>query len=253
MLVTFRQLAATATSLETAASAVTAGVQPIPIGYWRRIAVACETLAGISSTANTQTPGYMVRAAVALESIAGTTGAEETQTYLGRLKRIVDALEVQAGAVYTGSLGNRMQLAAASATFGADVTAPTITSASSTSVAENATLAWSLTASESVTWSIRTSAQNAASVDYTRFELSGSTLRWLSNGTKDYETPNDTGSNNTYVVVIRATDAASNTTDQTFTATVTDVAEGGGSDALLLEAAAGYLLIEGGTSHILLE
>lgn len=106
--------------------------------------------------------------------------------------------------------------------------APTITSSASASVSENATLSHSLTADKSVTWTIRSVGQNGASVDASAFELSGSTLRWASNGTKDYETPTDTGSNNTYVVVVRATDAGSLYSEQTITVTVTNVAEGGG-------------------------
>jgi ribosomal protein S11 len=98
-----------------------------------------------------------------------------------------------------------------------DVTAPTITSANSASVAENATLAHALTANETVTWSV------AGGADAARFEISGSTLRWLSNGTKDFEAPNDANTDNAYVVSVRATDASSNTTDQTVTVTVTDV------------------------------
>ena len=105
-----------------------------------------------------------------------------------------------------------------------DITAPTITSGNTANNVENTVLAHALTANEGVTWAIRTAVQNGASVDHDKFELSGSTLRWASNGTKDYETPNDTGSNNTYVVVVRATDGASNTTDQTITVTVTDSA-----------------------------
>jgi hypothetical protein len=47
--------------------------------------------------------------------------------------------------------------------------------------------------------------------------------------TKDFETPDDADTNNTYVVTVRATDTATNTTDQTITITVTDEAvEGGG-------------------------
>jgi hypothetical protein len=42
---------------------------------------------------------------------------------------------------------------------------------------------------------------------------------------KDYETPEDSGSNNTYVVQVTATDAALNATNQTITVTVTDVAD----------------------------
>jgi hypothetical protein len=101
-----------------------------------------------------------------------------------------------------------------------DTTAPTITSASSANYAENSTLSHSLTANEAVTWSI------VGGADQARFEISGSTLRWAGNGTKDYETPNDADTNNTYVVQVRATDGANNTTDQTITITVTDVGEG---------------------------
>lgn len=107
-----------------------------------------------------------------------------------------------------------------------DATAPTITSANSGNCAENATLSHSLTANESVTWAIRTAVQNAASVDHDKFEISGSTLRWAANGTKDFETPDDADTNNTYIVVVRATDTLGNTTDQTITITVTDVDEG---------------------------
>lgn len=110
------------------------------------------------------------------------------------------------------------------------VGAPIINSSAAPSVAENVTLSHTLSANEPVTWAIRTSVQNALSVDYLKFELSGSTLRWASNGTKDYEAPDDTGTNNTYVVVVRATDVDQGlTTDQTITVTVTDVAEGGGT------------------------
>ncbi|MDP3494624.1 MAG: hypothetical protein Q8R82_16055, partial [Hyphomonadaceae bacterium] len=117
---------------------------------------------------------------------------------------------------------------------GPDVTAPTITSSAAPSVAENSTLSHALTASESVTWAIRTVGQNGASVDYASFEISGSTLRWVGNGTKDYETPGDTGTNNTYVVVVRATDGSANTADQTITVTVTDVSEGATPAAVLI-------------------
>jgi hypothetical protein len=68
-----------------------------------------------------------------------------------------------------------------------------------------------------VTWSI------VGGADQARFEISGTTLRWASNGTKDFETPNDADTNNTYVVTVRATDTVGNTTDKTITVTVTDV------------------------------
>jgi hypothetical protein len=85
---------------------------------------------------------------------------------------------------------------------------------------ENSVLAHLLTANEAVTWSI------VGGADQARFELAGSTLRWASNGTKDYENPNDADANNIYVVIVRATDGAANTSNQTITVTVTDVNEG---------------------------
>lgn len=100
-----------------------------------------------------------------------------------------------------------------------DTTAPTITSSNTASVNENATLSHSLTASESVTWSI------VGGADQAQFEISGSTLRWSSNGTRDYEAPADANTDNAYIVQVRATDLASNTTDQTITVSVSDVFE----------------------------
>ncbi len=99
----------------------------------------------------------------------------------------------------------------------ADTTPPTITSASSVSNPENSVLAFSLTANESVNWSITGGADSA------KFELSGPVLRWLSNGTKDFEAPDDVGTNNTYIVQVTATDLSSNASNQTITVTVTDV------------------------------
>lgn len=122
-----------------------------------------------------------------------------------------------------------------------DVTPPTITSATTANNAENATLAHSLTANETVTWSI------VGGADQSKFEISGSTLRWASNGTKDFEIPDDANANNDYVVTVRATDTALNTTDQTITVTVTDAAEGVGpavGDGMLLENGSDFLILE---------
>ncbi len=112
------QLALTATALETAAGASTSA-NASPAGYWKRIASAAETIAGTTSTANATVHGYMLRAAVALEGVAGTSGTEENRSYNGLLKRIVDALEVQAGAVTVGSFGHRLRVGAQNAVFAA--------------------------------------------------------------------------------------------------------------------------------------
>jgi hypothetical protein len=102
-----------------------------------------------------------------------------------------------------------------------DDTNPMITSGNTDSVPENIALAHTLTANETVTWSI------VGGADAARFEISGSTLRWLGDGVKDFENPNDADLNNSYVVTVRATDLAGNPTDQTVTVTVTDVGEFG--------------------------
>jgi hypothetical protein len=104
----------------------------------------------------------------------------------------------------------------------ADITGPTITSTDTVSVEENALLAHVLTANEPATWTI------TGGTDAADFELADNVLRWLANGTQDYETPADSNTNNTYVVQVTATDGANNTTNQSITVTVTDVSEGGG-------------------------
>jgi len=103
---------------------------------------------------------------------------------------------------------------------GGDTTPPTITSANTASNIEGTTLSHALTANESVTWSI------VGGADQADFEISGSTLRWASNGTQSYASPADADANNVYVVTVRATDGASNTTDQTISVTVTEAYSG---------------------------
>lgn len=107
----------------------------------------------------------------------------------------------------------------------ADTTPPTITgpggatgSTSSISVAENTTAVYTFSANESVTWDLNGGA------DVARFSINSSTGALSFTSAPDFETPTDADSNNTYIVGVRATDAASNATTQTVTVTVTDVA-----------------------------
>jgi hypothetical protein len=95
---------------------------------------------------------------------------------------------------------------------------PTITSSATASVAENATLSHALTSTPAGTWTI------VGGADQARFEISGTTLRWLGNGTKDFEDPDDANTDNAYIVTVRAA-AEGETNDQTITVTVTDVVE----------------------------
>lgn len=107
-----------------------------------------------------------------------------------------------------------------------DTIAPTFVTGTTGNVAENATLSFTVTTDEATTKTI------VGGADSAKFEfVSGGSLnvshvlRFASNGTKNFEAPDDADTNNTYVVTVRAADAASNTTDQTITITVTDVVE----------------------------
>src|SRR6185295_2136604 len=92
---------------------------------------------------------------------------------------------------------------------------PTITSSATASVSEGSHLSISLTADESVTWSI------AGGADSDLFEISTSTLRWLSNGTQTFATPLDANGDNIYEVSVQATDTNGNYITQAISVTVT--------------------------------
>jgi hypothetical protein len=117
--------------------------------------------------------------------------------------------------------------------FAGDSTAPTITGpgsatggTSSISIAENLTAVFTFLANESVTWDLNGGA------DVALFSINSSTGALTFSAAPDFETPADADTNNTYVVGVRATDAALNATTQTCTVTVTDAVEGGGSTLL---------------------
>lgn len=104
-----------------------------------------------------------------------------------------------------------------------DTTAPTITGPSSAtgltstiSIAENSTAVHTFTANETVTWS-------KSGTDGTFFTISAGGV--LSITTRNFESAADSDSNNTYIVVITATDSASNVTNQTLTVSITNVNE----------------------------
>ena len=102
-----------------------------------------------------------------------------------------------------------------------DITGPTGAAGAATStksIAENSTAVHTFTASEAVTWTL--SGDDAAKFTIT----AGGALAFAS--APDFETPTDAGDtagNNTYVVEVKATDAAGNVSIQTVTVTVTNV------------------------------
>jgi surface protein len=104
-----------------------------------------------------------------------------------------------------------------------DLTAPTITgpgpstaSTSSMSVNENGTSVVTFSASETVTWSLGTTNDEAL------FVLNSSGILTFKTA-PDYEAPTDTDTNNTYIIDVIATDATGLTTPQSLTITVNDV------------------------------
>lgn len=107
-----------------------------------------------------------------------------------------------------------------------DITAPRFLTGSSASVNEDAQLSFTITTDEQCTIAI------TGGVDAAQFELASTSLafshvlRWVGNGTQDYEAPADDDLNNDYVVQVTATDESGNTAQQTITIAVIDVAAG---------------------------
>ncbi len=106
-----------------------------------------------------------------------------------------------------------------------DTTSPIITSNSggataSVSIAENTTAVTTIVATDTNTRTYSIS----GGADQAKFSISSAALSFAT--APNFESPADTGANNTYIVEVTATDAAGNTDTQTITVTVTNVNEG---------------------------
>lgn len=99
-----------------------------------------------------------------------------------------------------------------------DNTPPVVSGSTSISVNENQTAVGTFTANEPVTWSINGGA------DQSKFSINSSGVVTFQTS-PDFENPTDADAGNDYVVGIRATDAANNSTTVTLTVTVLDVNE----------------------------
>jgi hypothetical protein len=99
-----------------------------------------------------------------------------------------------------------------------DTTPPVVSGATSISVNENQTAVGTFTANEPVTWSI------SGGADQSKFSINSSGVVTFKIS-PDFESPTDSDAGNDYVVGIRATDAANNSTTVTLTVTVLDVNE----------------------------
>ena len=120
---------------------------------------------------------------------------------------------------------------------------PVITTTSPISVPENTTAVTTLTATDADTGTTLTWSKNGG-VDADAFTLTtGGVLTFTT--APDYEAPTDAGSNNSYVVVVRVSDATA-TADLTLTVNVTDVAEQPEPVQAQTEVPAGWSLIPSG-------
>jgi len=119
-----------------------------------------------------------------------------------------------------------------------DTTAPTFTSSSTFSAAEN--IATSVTVatirvSESATVTISSGA-DAARFNIARSETNTAIIKF--NVSPDFEAPADVGGNNVYEITLTATDAAANAGTQSITITVTDVVDTSSFNSLALAGSA---------------
>jgi hypothetical protein len=119
-----------------------------------------------------------------------------------------------------------------------DTTAPTFTSSSTFSAAEN--IATSATAatirvSESATVTISSGA-DAARFNIARSETNTAIIKF--NVSPDFEAPADVGGNNVYEITLTATDTANNAGTQSITITVTDVVDTSSFNSLALAGSA---------------
>ena len=120
---------------------------------------------------------------------------------------------------------------------------PVITTTSPQSVPENTTAVTTLTATDADMGTTLTWSKNGG-VDADAFTLTTDGVLTFTTA-PDYENPTDTGSNNSYVVIVQVSDATA-TADLTLTVTVTDVAEQPEPVQAQTELPAGWSLIPSG-------
>ena len=126
--------------------------------------------------------------------------------------------------VNDGSNANNLSSAVTSTVTVAAVNdVPVITSASSQNVAENTTAVMTVTATDAENNNVAYSLTGGA--DQAKFSINSSSGALTFSSAPDFESPTDSGSNNTYVVQVTASDGNGGTAAQTITATVTDVSD----------------------------
>ena len=161
----------------------------------------------------------------------GTVVDNNNGTYTVILTSSTNAGAATLGFSINGTTATNTTTVTFTAQSGGDTTPPVITGPadgvggtttglnSDKTIPENITVVYTLTASEPVTWSI------TGGADQSKLSIDPNTGVVSFNSAPDYEIPTDADTNNTYIVIITATDAAGNSTIQTLTVTVTDVDE----------------------------
>jgi hypothetical protein len=162
-----------------------------------------------------------------------------TNTYSGSISSMYFNLSSGNGTTWgqTGTSTFLIQLAIV-IDVAVDTTAPTFTSSTSFSTAENiATSANAATikVSESATVTISSGA-DAARFNIARSETNTAIIKF--NASPDFEAPADVGGNNVYEITLTATDAAANAGTQSITITVTDVVDTSSFNSLTLAGSA---------------
>jgi hypothetical protein len=176
---------------------------------WGAVASATEYLVQYKTSAQSWSQGSTVRVTNPSASPSATLTGLTDSSYNLR--------------IWARGTGNLYASANGSLTLSLDQTAPTITGPSSAtgatsakSIAENSTAVHTFTANESVTWS-------DSGTDSSFFSIASNGDLTIT--ARDFESPADSGANNTYEVVVTATDAMGNAKNQTVTITITNVNE----------------------------
>jgi len=150
----------------------------------------------------------------------------------------------------TGSGGFMIQYKFSTGASAPDTTAPTFTSSSSFSAAENiATSANAATikVSESATVTI-SSGVDAGLFNIITSDTVTAFIRFKTS--PNFESPSDNGGNNVYDLVLTATDLASNAGTQTITITVTDVVDTSAFNSFTLSGAASFRTVVTITANV---
>jgi hypothetical protein len=176
---------------------------------WGAVASATEYLVQYKTSAQSWSQGSTVRVTNPSASPSATLTGLTDSSYNLR--------------IWARGTGNLYASTSGSLTLSMDQTAPTITGPSSAtgatsakSIAENSTAVHTFTANESVTWS-------DSGTDSSFFSIASNGDLTIT--ARDFESPADSGANNTYEVVVTATDAMGNAKNQTVTITITNVNE----------------------------